>query len=122
MTKIRIPDLTDLYESVKTFVLEHQEPAGFIYTQNSDCDTIWTMVWDGSDCEYTEYEVKALRVKNNSLECIYDRPYLDWSKQAIACADDDTWYNVRYDDSIFFLPTIFSIAENIEQYVDEQRN
>jgi hypothetical protein len=27
------------------------------------------------------------------------------------------WYSVRWSDIIYFIPTIFSIAENIEEYV-----
>lgn len=119
MNKISIPDLTPMYESVKSFVLEHQEPAGFLYTQNSECDTIWVMVYEDYDFTYLEFEIKALRVKNNSLECIYDRPYLDWSKEAIANAPDEEWHDVRWDDFIYFIPTIFNIAENIEEYVKE---
>lgn len=117
MYNFKIPNLMPMYEAVSDFVSTHQGKSGFIRTQDTRCDTIWVMLFEDYDYSYIENEMKAIRVKNGVLECIHDRPYIDWSPQAIAAASDEEWCSIMYDDEIYFLPTIFNIAENINQYV-----
>ena len=115
-----IPDLTPLYEEVKAAVLKAQGSDGFLVVDDNEKDTIWTMVFENVDEEYREYQIKALRVKNDILECIYDSPHIRWTVEDVANADDEQWDSVEYDDYIYFVPTIFSIAENLPDYLPDE--
>ena len=112
-----IPDLTPLYEEVKAAVLKAQGDDGFLMVDDNDKDTIWTMVFENVDEEYREYQIKALRVKNDILECIYDLPHIWWTVEDVETADELQWSSVRHNDYIYFVPTIFSIAENLPDYL-----
>ena len=115
-----IPDLTPLYEEVKAAVLKAQGDDGFLMTDDDSCDTIWAMIFEDVDEEYREFQIKALRVKNDTLECLCDLPLVQWTVEDVANADDEQWHSVSYDDYLFFLPTIFSIAENLPDYLPDE--
>ena len=114
---MRIPDLSPMYEAVRDFVKENQGDKGFICTDNSECDTIWCIVYDFDYFEIREYAVKVIRVKNNTLEIIYDPPMIHYDDESIAELSDDEWFELKYSDSIYYIPTLFNIAENIQAYV-----
>lgn len=114
-----IPDLTPLYEEVKAAVLKAQGSDGFMMVDNDEYDTIWLLLFEDYEQEYREYQIKALRVKDDRLECIYDSPEARWNAEHVTSADDKQWCNVRNDDYIYFVPTIFNIAENLPDYLDQ---
>ncbi len=115
-----IPNLNPLYEEVKAAVLKAQGTDEFLLVDDDQRDTIWTMVFENDDEEYREYQIKALRVKNDILECIYDLPHNWWTVKDVETADELRWSQVRYDDYIYFVPTIFSIAENLPDYLGDE--
>ena len=114
---MRIPDLSPMYEAVRDFVKENQGDKGFICTDNYECDAIWCIVYDLDYFEAHEYEVKAVRVKNKNLEILFDSPSIRYDDKSCAEIDDDAWCDVMYDDCVYYVPTIFNIAENIQEYV-----
>lgn len=114
---MRIPDLTPMYEAVRDFVKENQGDKGFICTDDEKCDTIWTIVYSDMYATSFEYEVKAVRVKNEDLEIIYDYPGIIYEDEEIRNRDEDDWSSVQYDDFVYYIPTIFNLAENIQEYV-----
>ena len=121
----KIPDLTPMYEAVRDYVKKHQGEKGFILTDNPDCDTIWTIVFDDYDYDAKEYEVKAIRVNEyNSLQIIYDPSSVKYDESSVCdmMEDNEVWYDVQYDDYVYFIPTIFNIAESIQEYVETQNN
>lgn len=114
-----IPDLNPMYNKVKDFVKEHQGEKGFILTDNSECDTIWTIVYDGYYGEVREFEVKAVRVVGDRLECYYDLPGVTYKEKDIEYIETRDWHSVVTDDEVMYIPTIFSIAESISEYVEQ---
>lgn len=53
-------------------------------------------------------------LKNN-----YDLSSVTYNDEAVAALDDNKWYDVRYDDNVYYNHTIFNIAEYIREYVKE---
>lgn len=113
----KIPDLTPMYEAVRDYVLCHQGANGFILTDNSECDTMWTIVYDMEYYEAHEYEIKAVRVKNKTLEILFDPSSVTYTEDSVKNFDDDDWHPVMFDDVVYYIPTIFSLAECIQEYV-----
>ena len=113
-----IPDLTPMYEKVRDFVKEHQGEKGFIFTDNEENDTIWTFIYNDMMNTVSELEVKAVRVKYNVLQILYDDSYTTYKESDVVDKDECDWSNdIRYDDSVYYIQTIFSIAESIQEYV-----
>ncbi len=122
-----IPDLTQMYEAVRDFVKEHQGKKGYILTEPAQdetlYDTIWGFTYNESERQAEEAQVKAVRVsKDNELQVILDQ-YAIWDDESVKNVGEDydcifgCWANVEYDDCVYFIPTIFNIAENIQQYI-----
>lgn len=116
-----IPDLTPMYNAVRDYIKEHQGEKGYISTWEEGFDILWTMIYTGYDSEYEEQMVYAVRVKNDDIQIVYDTYRTKYTDEYIASLGDEDWYSIRYDDCIVYLPTIFSIAESIESYVEEPK-
>lgn len=116
-----IPDLSKLYERVRDWVKEHQGEKGFIITDNNErCDTIWIIIYDDYTQNVNEFQVKAVRVnKDNDLQILYDLHNVIYDEDSVKDSKDKSWNYVQYDDYVYFIPTIFNIAESIEGYVNE---
>lgn len=114
---MRIPDLSPMYEAVRDFIRENQGDKGFICTEDNRCDTIWTYVYNDTLTSIYEYQVKAVRVKNNRLEVLYDLSQIFYEDEMVKIQSEDEWYDVQYADLILYVPTIFNIAECIQEYV-----
>ena len=116
-----IPSLDELFEKTKAYVKEHQGEKGYIDCQYDNLDTIYTVVYDGEYGYATENRVYGVRYnkETDDLELCYE-PVMATYK--VVYADEDfknaEWCSVRFDDCIYFIPTIFSIAESIEEYVN----
>lgn len=122
-----IPDLTPMLEKVTAYVKEHQGEKGFINTDNMDCDTIWGLIYDERLNEGVEVQVKAVRVNEHGiLEAMVDYdPNTIYTDDGITESEKlnhntsvyGTFLDVRNDDYLYFIHTIFNIAENIREYV-----
>lgn len=122
----KVPDLTPMYEAVRDYIKDHQGKKGFILTDNSENDTIWAICYDEARNSAWEPEVKAVRVnKYGVLQAVIDNSSVLYDEDRVAKIPEETqdvrgfWLDVQYDDYLYFVPTIFNIAENIEEYVDD---
>ena len=129
MSKLNIPDLMPFYNEVKDYIKNHQGSKGYIDTQNESCDFIYAVVYEDVCSRYdTMYEarVKAVRVAHDQIEIIYelDSPTcrIVWSDDDFKNAKDDEWECIYWSDVVHFIPTLFSIAEAIEEYVEDKFN
>ena len=128
-----IPNLDTLYNKVVEFVKEHQGEKGYIDTQDDGADTIYTFVYEDFSSQGEERIVYGVRVETGEdgaedLQICFE-PFMHTYK---VIYDDNTfrglnedpdanavWYSVRWSD-VYYVPTIFSIAEAIEEYVEEE--
>ena len=107
-----------LVDEVKDFVTAN---GGFIKTANEvgDCDNIYAYVvdWDADDVH--EDIVYAIKVEGNDL-CIATcgKHWVTIAESADDVEEND-WYVVGGNgDMVLTAPTIISIADSIEQYVE----
>lgn len=117
-----IPDLTPMYEALRDFIKEHQGDKGYILTDNGH-DTIWSFIYDESEHKTVEVEVKAVRVdKHGCIKVIVDDFNTKYDDKSVSMADKaDTiygaWLDLQYDDNLYYIHTVFSIAESIQEYI-----
>lgn len=115
-------DITPLYNAVRDFIKEHQGEKGYINVQDKSKDTIYAVAYEDLDY-YTlcEGRVKAIRVKDDEIEIIYENePYYIntvWTDEDIRDADENDWELVLGSEKVFCTQTLYSIAENIDEYV-----
>ena len=129
---LNIPNLDDLYEEVATYVREHQGEKGYIDCQpyqKEPGDIIYTFEYNEFSGWGEERMVYGVRwnEEERDLEICFE-PYMrtyrlvyteKGFKGEYEGEDKDAnaeWYSVRWSDIIYFIPTIFSIAESIEEY------
>ena len=126
-----IPNLTPLYDEVVAYVKEHQGEKGYIDCQpflEDSGDIIYGFAYDEEHRAGMEEYVYGVRVvmiddeegyhNEGDLEVILE-PILSSYRvkyQKEDFTDEDAWQSVRWSDVIYYIPTIFSIAESIEQY------
>lgn len=132
----RIPGLTrkhqaavkclhQMYDAVVDLVRQSQGAKGYIDTQDTDHTTIYAYVYDYDAFEAREMRVHGVRVNadNGDLEIIFDTDNTP-RRMSITYGDEDfrshdaDWRSVRYDESVFYVQTIFNIAECIPEYID----
>lgn len=108
---IRIYTTRTLDDTIK-FVKKHQGEQGYILTANTDgnCDTMYATLYDcGEDPScLREFQIKAVRVKDDSLEFALDNPE----------EGPFEWISI-YADDVQLVATLYAIANAIEQYVEE---
>lgn len=115
-----LPDLTPVYNYLVEFIRKYQGEKGYIDLQDERVDTIWAMIWE-DDYYYQELQVKAVRVVGkDDIEVICDLPNINWSEDDLKTADIEEWHSLRYDDYLVYLNTVYSLASNIAQYVQEK--
>ena len=122
MNKIQMPDLEPMYQAVCEYVKENQGEKGYIDCQPSiGCDVIYAMMYDDSYGAGTEQFVYAVRFNGNDLEALLEPvTYTAWrvkyTPEDFTSEDaEDKWYSVKWSD-VYYVPTIFNIAEFIEEY------
>ena len=113
---IVVPDLTPMYNAVRDYIKNLQGDKEYVFLNSPDTDILWTMVYTDIEHTYEEHQIYAIRVKNNAVQIVYDVPYLKCSVEYIESLSDSDWHDIRYDDYIYYLPTIFNIAEAIAFY------
>lgn len=114
-----IPDLTPMYNSVRDYIKEHQGDKGFINTSNEECDGIYYIIWSGRDDECYERRAVAVKVIDTRIYVLVDFncEYTITDDEIRDKYYEQDWYDLAYSD-ILYIPTIFSLADNIEQYVE----
>ena len=120
----KVPDLNPMRDAIKAFVKEHQGDKGYIDTQDTDHDTIYTFVYDYDAGEAKEMRVHGVRVNpdnGDDLEIVFEPDNSAGSAHIVYrdCdfkAKDADWRSVQYDESVYYVPTIFNLAEFIAEY------
>lgn len=131
-----IPNLTPMYVAVKNYVrLCQGKEKCFILTENQSADgktatsgdTIWGFIYLESESRGVEMQVKAVRVDSfDTLQVIMDLPNVIYDDDAVRQAEDNnqsvlgSWCNLKDDDFVYYIPTLFNIAECIHEYTDEK--
>jgi hypothetical protein len=129
---LNIPNLDDLYEEVATYVREHQGEKGYIDCQpyqKEPGDIIYTFEYNefsGWGEERMVYGVRWNEEERDleicfepyvrSYRLVYDEKAFKGEYEGEYEDANAEWYSVRWSDIIYFIPTIFSIAESIEEY------
>ena len=116
----RIPDLTPMYVALRDFIKEHQGEKGFINTSDLEADCIYTIEYSKYSGEALELHVKAVRVnEHDCIEILSDETDASYDDDAILAAEqnDNRWKDLQYDDNLYYVPTVFNIAENIAEFV-----
>lgn len=120
---IEIPDFNPLYEQVKEYIKTHQGEKGYIDTQmdtHTDCDSIYGFVFDEGEERAVEVEIVGVMYDKNEDEIgvAWEHIHPRNAAQTIYGEEDFKqcdWCSLRYSD-IYFISTLLSIAECIEQY------
>ena len=118
----------ELYKILLEFVKEHQGTKGYINCQPAlENDYIYGLGYDdeeGKGVEFYVYAVRATKGEDGEdLEILTEPICQSWR---VVYSDDDflssnnvdKWYSLRWSD-VYFIPTLYNIAESIEQYVEE---
>ena len=118
--EIRIPNLDEMYNDVVKFVKANQGKKGYIDCQPFlNGDIIYGFIYDDEERRGVENYVYAVRVVDDDLECILE-PVMNSYRVKYAPEDftseDAEWYSVRWGD-VYYIPTLFNIAESIGEYV-----
>ena len=108
-----------MLRSVIAYVKKYQGEKGFILTDRDDKDAFYDIESSPEDNSANEFQIKAVRVIGNSLEILTDVNQVRYDEQFVRDADEPDWESVEDSDTIYFKPTLFNIAENIRNYVDE---
>lgn len=116
-----IPNLDSLFNEVCEFVREHQGEKGYIDCQpfmDEPGDIIYGFIYDDFVGSGIEKYIYAVRVKDGDLECILEdvtRSYrIKYAEEDYKDLEDE-WVSVRWSD-VYYVPTLFNIAESIEEY------
>ena len=116
----QVPDLNPMYEAIKAFVKDHQGHKGFINTDDPNGDAMYSLEYSQEENRVNEYHIKGIRVnRHNCLEVITDLYNVRYSDDDIHRCGDSEWLNVRHSDEVYFVPTIFNIAEALAKYVED---
>ena len=108
-----------MLRSIIAYVKKYQGEKGFILTDRDDKDAFYDIEFSPEDNTVNEFQIKAVRVIGNSLEILTDVNQVRYDEQSVRDADESDWESVEDSDTIYFKPTLFNIAENIRNYVDE---
>lgn len=124
-TPFDIPNLDELYRQVVGFVKDKQGEKGYI-----DCqpfqepigDIIYAFLHDGEYGYGIQHYVYGVRVKDGDLEVLLEPIMIN--HRVIYKEEDflneengeNEWLSIK-DGDVYYIPTLFSIAESIAQYV-----
>ena len=125
-----IPNLDALYEEVVAYVQEHQGEKGYIDCQpyqEKPGDIIYTFEYNEDSGWGEERMVYGVRVEDGELQIcfepymrtyhlVYDEMAFNGEYEGEYEDANAEWYSVRWSDVIYYVPTLFNIAECIEEY------
>lgn len=124
---MEIPDIAPMYDAVTDFVKKHQGERGYILTDDvlsDNNDTIWCFLYDETNFEAIEAQVKAVRVdRKGNLQAMCDDSKVTYTEESVTepvPARENlfgVWRNVWDDDNLYRIPTLFALAQTISQYV-----
>lgn len=126
-----IPNLEPLYDEVCEFVRTHQGEKGYIdcqpYQENPG-DIIYTYEFTDFSGTYEERIVYGVRWNEEekdleicfepfmrTYKVIYDDEVFQGKCESEPEANAE-WYSVRWSDAVLYIPTLFNLAEDIEEY------
>lgn len=115
-----IPDLRPLYEAVRDLVAFAQGEKGYIDTQDLSCDFLYAVEYSEERRQGVETRIHGVRVRDGELEIL---THEDVGSVHVVYGDEDfsdpeaEWERVRDSDIVYFIPTLFNIAEDIEEYI-----
>lgn len=114
----RIPNLKPMLSKVKKYVRTAQKDRGYIDTQGQPHDTIYSFGFDPNTRAGVEMEVHGIRVTDGGDLQIVQKPIASTYYEKLSDDDfkDADWVSITDDPSVYFIPTIFNIAESIKQY------
>jgi hypothetical protein len=126
-----IPNLDPLYREVVDYVKAHQGEKGYIdcqpYAEDAG-DLIYGFVYDEEHRAGMEEFVYGVRVvtvddaegyhNEGDLEAIFEpfTPSCHVIYKPEDFKNEDAWMSVRWSDVVYYIPTLYSIAESIEEY------
>lgn len=125
-----IPNLTPLYDEVCAYVREHQGEQGYIDCQpyqKESGDIIYTFEYNDESGWGEERMVYGVRwnEEEKDLEICFE-PYmrtyrLVYDEKTFKGENEDEeanaeWHSVRFSPIVYYVPTLFNIAECIEEY------
>ena len=114
-----IPSFDILYGGVKSYVLRHQGEKGFISTQGPHKVPICCL--DFVDAQNVEYKIHGIRVKDDSLDILFDCDNVGLNRIDYQLADfnslDADWRSLR-DGEILYPQTLLNIADGIDDYAE----
>ena len=129
-TPFDIPNLDELYRQVVGFVKDKQGEKGYIDCQpfaDSSGDIIYAILYDGEYGYGIEHYVYGVRVKDGDLEVLLE-PIITTCHVTYKEKDfleeenrENEWLSVK-DGDVYYIPTLFSIAESIAQYETDGEN
>lgn len=107
-----------LLRNTINYVAEHQNDKGFINTETKDNsnEIIWAITLD-SDGYLMERQVKAVKVEHGNLMILIDDGCITYTDEDIKADPCDNWYFVSGDDYVYYYPTLYSVASNIDQFI-----
>lgn len=122
-----IPNLQPMTDAVTDYVAMYQGEKGYILTEHSTHhnDIIWGLVYNAARGEAQEAKVKAVRVKEGSLQALFDASDAVYNDETVKRASEGdklfgSWLDVHYDDCVYYVHTIFFIAEYVAEYVGSE--
>ncbi len=112
-----IPNLDNLYKTLREFVKANQGEKGYIDTQDKTLDTIYSIDYNYQiECPF-EIKVMAVRVVEDEIQILTEPLASSYSMQL---SEDDIlagdWKELRSVD--YYSNTLLQIAENIETFCD----
>ena len=125
LQKMCYRQIDKLHQALCEFVRDNQGEKGYIDLRNADesRDSIFGIVFNDYDFHSPEeVQIQAIRYSEcGQLEVLFEIVSLHtkvvWSEDDIRDAKDDEWEILRGGDVVNFVPTLYSIAEFIEEYV-----
>lgn len=113
------PNLDPLYNELRDFIKEHQGDKGYIKTEDQDCDTIYTLIYRDAEFIARDAKVHGVRVKDNDIQIIWADAPIHYSIELTdkEFADEDRWESIKTSDIVYYIHTLFYIADFIEEYI-----
>lgn len=124
--------INSLYDKTVNTIKRIQGNKKYISIQSDECDTMYFYSYDESigDNILVEGEICGLRVFNNNIQFLgtirnyidkfddddFERASENFDKEELIDDFELCWQNIRDDMYNLLIPTLFSIAEVIEEY------
>lgn len=110
MKKIDIPNMEPMYEQVRDAIKEMQGDKGYVSTGDWQ---VWLYEFAGYGSTLEERRIKAIKVDERGEILIL--AFLDDGD--IEEAQEDDWWLLWGDEYVYFIPTLFRIAEAINYQI-----